>query len=118
GVTIPEDIKYIPEKEVKTVQDLSELVQKTSVSTASGKYPILKRANAKFNTVAELEKNQELARPEFETIAWVVDTYRGSIPISHEALDDSVANLTTIVTENINEQNINNINKHIVEVIT
>src|SRR5699024_9323566 len=27
GVTIPEDIKYIPEKEVKTVQDLSELVQ-------------------------------------------------------------------------------------------
>lgn len=56
GVTIPEDIKYIPEKEVKTVQDLSELVQKTSVSTASGKYPILKRANAKFNTVAELEK--------------------------------------------------------------
>ncbi len=28
GVTIPEDIKYIPEKEVKTVQDLSELVEK------------------------------------------------------------------------------------------
>ncbi|MDN6363538.1 MAG: phage major capsid protein, partial [Tetragenococcus koreensis] len=29
GVTIPEDIKYIPEKEVNTVQDLSQLVQKT-----------------------------------------------------------------------------------------
>ena len=28
GVTIPEDIKYIPEKEIKTVQDLSQLVQK------------------------------------------------------------------------------------------
>mgnify|MGYP002039815548 FL=1 len=97
GVTIPEDIKYIPEKEVKTVQDLSELVEKTSVSTASGKYPILKRANAKFNTVAELEKNPELARPEFETINWEVETYRGAIPISQEALDDSVANLTAIV---------------------
>ncbi|WP_336877742.1 phage major capsid protein [Staphylococcus nepalensis] len=113
GVTIPEDIKYIPEKEVKTVQDLSELVQKTSVSTASGKYPILKRANAKFNTVAELEKNPELARPEFETIAWEVDTYRGSIPISQEALDDSVANLTAIVSENINEQKINTLNERI-----
>ena len=89
---------------MKTVQDLSELVQKTSVTTASGKYPILKRANAKFNTVAELEKNPELARPEFETITWEVDTYRGSIPISQEALDDSVANLTAIVSENINEQ--------------
>ncbi len=117
GVTIPEDIKYIPEKEINTVQDLSELVQKTSVSTASGKYPILKRANAKFNTVAELEKNPELARPEFETIAWEVDTYRGSIPISQEALDDSVANLTAIVSENINEQKINTLNERIGEVL-
>lgn len=113
GVTIPEDIKYIPEKEVKTVQDLSELVQKTSVSTASGKYPILKRANAKFNTVTELEKNPELARPEFETVNWEVETYRGSIPISQEALDDSVANLTAIVSENINEQKINTLNEKI-----
>lgn len=113
GVTIPEDIKYIPEKEVKTVQDLSELVQKTSVSTASGKYPILKRANAKFNTVAELEKNPELARPEFETINWEVETYRGAIPISQEALDDSVANLTAIVSENIKEQKINTLNEKI-----
>lgn len=113
GVTIPEDIKYIPEKEVKTVQDLSELVQKTSVSTASGKYPILKRANAKFNTVAELEKNPELARPEFETVNWEVETYRGAIPISQEALDDSVANLTAIVSENIKEQKINTLNEKI-----
>lgn len=117
GVTIPEDIKYIPEKEIKTVQDLSQLVQKTSVSTASGKYPILKRANAKFNTVAELEKNPELARPEFETITWEVDTYRGAIPISQEALDDSVANLTAIVSENINEQKINTLNERIGEVL-
>lgn len=113
GVTIPEDIKYIPEKEVNTVQDLSELVQKTSVSTASGKYPILKRANAKFNTVAELEKNPELARPEFETVNWEVETYRGAIPISQEALDDSVANLTAIVSENIKEQKINTLNEKI-----
>ncbi|EJD95141.1 phage major capsid protein [Staphylococcus epidermidis] len=113
GVTIPEDIKYIPEKEIKTVQDLSELVQKTSVSTASGKYPILKRANAKFNTVAELEKNPELARPEFETVNWEVETYRGAIPISQEALDDSVANLTAIVSENIKEQKINTLNEKI-----
>lgn len=113
GVTIPEDIQYQPNKEVKTVQDLSELVQKTKVTTASGKYPILKRANAKFNTVAELEKNPELARPEFETVNWEVETYRGAIPISQEALDDSVVNLTQIVSENINEQKINTLNEKI-----
>ncbi|ALN76063.1 phage major capsid protein [Staphylococcus agnetis] len=113
GVTIPEDIKYQPEKEVNTVQDLSQLVQKTKVQTASGKYPILKRANAKFSTVEELEKNPELARPEFQTINWEVQTYRGAIPISQEALDDSVANITQIVSENINEQKINTLNEKI-----
>lgn len=113
GVTIPEDIKYIPEKEVKTVQDLSQLVQKTKVQTASGKYPILKRANAKFNTVAELEQNPELAKPEFQTINWEVATYRGAIPISQEALDDSVANITQIVQENIQEQKVNTLNERI-----
>jgi len=113
GVTIPHDIKYIPEKEVNTVQDLSELVTKESVKGPSGEYPILKRANAKFNTVAELEKNPELAKPEFKSIEWKVQTYRGSIPISQEALDDSVANLTAIVSENINEQKVNTLNERI-----
>lgn len=113
GVTIPEDIQYKPEKEVNTVQDLSQLVQKTKVQTASGRYPILKRANAKFSTVEELEKNPELARPEFQTINWEVQTYRGAIPISQEALDDSVANITQIVSENINEQKINTLNEKI-----
>lgn len=113
GVTIPHDIKYIPEKEVNTVQDLSQLVQKEKVNGPSGEYPILKRANAKFSTVAELEANPELAKPEFKSIEWKVQTYRGSIPISQEALDDSVANLTSIVTENINEQKINTLNERI-----
>src|SRR5699024_11854047 len=67
----------------------------------------LKRADTKFNTVEELEANPELAKPKFETIAWEVATYRGAIPISQEALDDSVANLTSIVQENIQEQKIN-----------
>lgn len=113
GVTIPHDIKYIPEKEVNTVQDLSQLVQKEKVNGPSGEYPILKRANAKFSTVAELEANPELAKPEFKSIEWKVQTYRGSIPISQEALDDSVANLTAIVSKNINEQKINTLNERI-----
>ena len=113
GVTIPHDIKYIPEKEVNTVQDLSQLVTKEGVKGPSGEYPILKRANAKFNTVAELEKNPKLAKPEFKSIEWKVQTYRGSIPISQEALDDSVANLTAIVSENIQEQKVNTLNERI-----
>lgn len=113
GVTIPEDIKYAPEKEVNTVQDLSQYVTKTSVNTASGKHPILKRATAKFNTVAELEENPELAKPEFQSIGWEVQTYRGAIPVSEEAIADSAVNLTSIIAENIQEQKVNTLNEKI-----
>lgn len=113
GVTIPEDIKYVPEKEVNTVQDLSQYVTKTSVNTASGKHPILKRATAKFNTVAELEENPELAKPEFQSIGWEVQTYRGAIPVSEEAIADSAVNLTSIIAENIQEQKVNTLNEKI-----
>lgn len=113
GVTIPEDIKYAPEKEVNTVQDLSQYVTKTSVNNASGKHPILKRATAKFNTVAELEENPELAKPEFQSIGWEVQTYRGAIPVSEEAIADSAVNLTSIIAENIQEQKVNTLNEKI-----
>ncbi|WP_239748959.1 MULTISPECIES: phage major capsid protein [unclassified Mammaliicoccus] len=117
GVTIPEDIKYAPEKEVNTVQDLSQYVTKTSVNTASGKHPILKRATAKFNTVAELEANPELAKPEFQSIGWEVQTYRGAIPVSEEAIADSAVNLTSIIAENIQEQKVNTLNEKIGSVL-
>ena len=113
GVTIPEDVAYTPEKEVKTVQDLSQLVTKTQVKSGSGKHPIVKRATAKFSTVAELEKNPELAKPEFENVPWEVATYRGAIPVSEEAIQDSAVNLTQLIAENIQEQKINTLNDKI-----
>lgn len=113
GVTIPEDVAYTPEKEVKTVQDLSQLVTKTQVKSGSGKHPIVKRATAKFSTVAELEKNPELAKPEFENVSWEVATYRGAIPVSEEAIQDSAVNLTQLIAENIQEQKINTLNDKI-----
>ncbi|MBM5705190.1 phage major capsid protein [Listeria ivanovii] len=117
GVIIPEEIIYSPEKEVKTVTNLAELVSKTKVSTASGKYPILKRATARLNSVPELEANPQLAKPEFEQINWEVVTYRGAIPISQESIDDAAVDLVGIVSENAQEQKINTTNYAISEVL-
>ncbi|MBC1505578.1 phage major capsid protein [Listeria sp. FSL L7-1509] len=117
GVIIPEEIIYSPEKEVKTVTNLAELVSKTKVSTASGKYPILKRATARLNSVPELEANPQLAKPEFEQINWEVITYRGAIPISQESIDDAAVDLVSIVSENAQEQKINTTNYAISEVL-
>ncbi|MBC6169218.1 phage major capsid protein [Listeria seeligeri] len=117
GVIIPEEIIYSPEKEVKTVTNLAELVSKTKVSTASGKYPILKRATARLNSVPELEANPQLAKPEFEQINWEVVTYRGAIPISQESIDDAAVDLVSIVSENAQEQKTNTTNYAISEVL-
>lgn len=113
GVTIPEAISYIPEHEIKTVQDLSALVQKTPVKNPSGSEPIVLRATGKFNTVEELKENPELAAPEFEEIDWKINTYRGAIPVSEEAIMDSATNLLQLIASNIQEQKINTLNDKI-----
>lgn len=109
-VLIPTDQKYVPQKEVNTVVDLAQLVTKTKVTTASGNYPILKRATGKLHTVEELAKNPDLGKPEFEKVEWKVATYRGAIPLSQESIDDSAADLTSIVAQNAEEQRINTTN--------
>lgn len=115
--TIPESILYNPENEVKSVTDLSKLVTQFQATTASGKYPVLKRATERMNSVAELAKNPALANPEFEEVDWKVETYRGAIPLSQESIDDSAIDLTSLVANNANEQKINTTNFAIAAVL-
>lgn len=115
--TIPESILYNPENEVKSVTDLSKLVTQFQATTVSGKYPVLKRATERMNSVAELQKNPDLAKPEFEEVDWKVNTYRGAIPLSQESIDDSAIDLTSLVANNANEQKINTTNFAIANVL-
>lgn len=115
--TIPESILYNPENEVKSVTDLAQLVTQFQATTASGKYPVLKRATERMNSVEELAKNPALAKPEFEEVDWKVSTYRGAIPLSQESIDDSAIDLTALVANNANEQKINTTNFAIASVL-
>lgn len=116
-VTIPKDIQYVPTEEVKTITDLSKFVTTFTPTTASGTYPILKKATGRLHTVAELEKNPELAKPEFIKRDWKIDTYRGAIPLSQEAIEDSAADLLDIVSTNAMEQKVNTTNDAISTVL-
>lgn len=116
-VTIPESIVYNPEMEIKTVTDLKQFTNIFQANTASGKYPILKKATARLNTVAELEANPELAKPEFTEVDWAVQTYRGAIPISNESIQDSAVDLVGIISRNANEQKLNTTNYAIANVL-
>lgn len=115
--TIPESILYNPENEVKSVTDLAKLVTQFAATTVSGKYPVLKRATARMNTVEELAKNPNLAKPEFEEVDWKVSTYRGAIPLSQESIDDSAIDLTSLVANNAQEQKVNTTNYAIANVL-
>lgn len=108
--TIPEQIIYNPSAEVNSVVDLSTLITKTPVVTGSGTYPVLKHADDAFKTVDELKENPSMAVPEFTNVNWKVDTYRGAIPISQEAIDDSAVDVSEIVTRQIGERKVNTTN--------
>ena len=114
---IPEDIKYQPEELPETFVDLKKFVNVQPVTTASGSHPILNPAQETMVSVEELAKNPDLASPKFTDIDYKVKTYRGQIPVSQEALDDSEANLANIIAKNNARQAVNTTNKYIADVM-
>lgn len=107
---IPIDRITKPEKQPETVVDLRQHVGRVPVTTGTGSYPILKANKNKMISVAELAKNPALANPEFTKVNYEIATYRGYIPISQEALDDSDIDLGGLVAEHIQRQSLNTSN--------
>ena len=112
-----EEIIYTPQREVKTVVDLKPFTTLYQAKKASGTYPVLQRATTKMVTVAELEKNPALAKPDFKDVAWKIDTYRGAIPLSQESIDDADVDLVSLVSESISQIKVNTTNDAIATVL-
>lgn len=107
---IPIDRITKPEKQPETVVDLRQHVGRVPVTTGTGSYPILRANKNKMISVAELAKNPALANPEFTKVNYQIETYRGYIPVSQEALDDSDIDLGGLVAEHIQRQSLNTSN--------
>ena len=112
-----EEIVTTPIREIKTTVDLKPFTTIYPAKKASGKYPILKKATSKMVSVAELEKNPKLAKPEFEQVDWTVETYRGAIPVSQESVDDADVDLISIVAETVGQIKVNTTNSAIADVL-
>ena len=112
-----EELVTTPIREIKTTVDLKPFTTIYSAKKASGKYPILKKATSKMVSVAELEKNPKLAKPEFEQVDWTVETYRGAIPVSQESVDDADVDLISIVAETVGQIKVNTTNSAIADVL-
>nr|MDH3152591.1 phage major capsid protein [Bacillus licheniformis] len=114
---IPIDVITKPQQEPEDVVDLAAIVNNVNVTTASGTYPVLANADTGLVSVAELEKNPELAKPKFNKVEWKVDTYRGQLPISQEAIDDSGIDLTALVANHLRQVKRNTKNAKVAEVL-
>lgn len=110
---IPVDRITKPEKQPETVVDLRQHVGRVPVTTGTGSYPILRANKNKMTSVDELAKNPALAKPEFTKVNYEITTYRGYIPVSQEALDDSDIDLGGLVAEHIQRQSLNTSNAEI-----
>lgn len=112
-----EELVTTPIREIKTTVDLKPFTTIYPAKKASGKYPILKKATSKMVSVAELEKNPALAKPEFDEVDWSVETYRGAIPVSQESVDDADVDLISIVAETVGQIKVNTTNAAIADVL-
>lgn len=116
GVLVPEEI-LTPYRKPEDVVDLTKLVRVTKVNRGSGKVPVIKKSGSKMVSVAELEKNPELAKPIITDVAFDIETYRGYIPVSQEVIDDADFDVTGLIAEEISDQELNTKNNAIVEVL-
>ena len=112
GALIPEELLK-PEKEKEDVIDLTKLVKNVKVTSGAGKYPLIKKSGTKMVSVAELAKNPELAKPTITEVPYDIETYRGYIPISQEAIDDADYDVAGLIAEEINDQDLNTKNEAI-----
>ncbi|WP_270578001.1 phage major capsid protein [Caldibacillus thermoamylovorans] len=116
GALIPEEL-LSPQKVLEDVVDLSTLVNVKAVNSGSGKYPVIKKSGSKMVSVAELEKNPELAKPTITEVPYDIETYRGYIPVSQEVIDDADYDVTGLIAEEIADQELNTRNAAIAAVL-
>ncbi len=116
GALIPEEL-LAPQKVPEDVVDLSKLINIRKVNSGSGKYPVIKKSGSKMTSVAELAENPELAKPTITEINYDIETYRGYIPVSQEVIDDADYDVTGLIAEEIQDQELNTKNAAIATIL-
>lgn len=116
GALIPDEL-LAPVKAPEEVVDLKRLVSVKKVNSGAGKFPVIKKSGSKMVSVAELEKNPELAKPTISEVPYDIETYRGYIPVSQEAIDDADYDIAGLIAEEIADQELNTTNAAIAAVL-
>lgn len=118
GYTVPEAIETTIREYRETGVSMLHYVDRTTVSTLSGRQTYKKKSQRTgFSKVGEGGKIPKGTTPQFEVLQWSVDKYAGFFPITNELLEDSDANIASILTKEIGEESRVTANKLIFDAI-
>lgn len=105
GYTVPDDIQTRIETYRDATFSLRELVSVENVTTQKGERTFKKRKKRTgLIKTGEAEAAQKLADIEFERQSYNIEKYTGFIAITEELLDDSDANITETIIQDIGEE--------------
>lgn len=105
GYTVPDDIQTRIETYRDATFSLRKLVSVENVTTQKGERTFKKRKKRTgLIKTGEAEATQKLADIEFERQSYNIEKYSGYLAITEELLDDSDANLTETIVQDIGEE--------------
>lgn len=100
GYTVPEDINTKIEELREAKASLLNLVTVVPVSTNKGERTYKKRSQQTgFVKVGEGGKIAKKDTPQFARYGYEIEKYAGWLPVTNELLEDSDANIVSVVTE-------------------
>lgn len=118
GYTVPEDIQTRINTWREAKASLINLVDVENVSTNKGSRTYKKRSQQTgFTKVGEGSKIQSGKTPQFERLDYEIEKYAGYFPTTNELLEDSDANITSVLVSWIGDESRVTRNKMILEVI-
>lgn len=105
GYTVPDDIQTRIETYRDATFSMRKLVSVENVTTQKGERTFKKRKKRTgLIKTGEAEAAQKLADIEFERQSYNIEKYSGFLAITEELLDDSDANLTETIVQDIGEE--------------
>lgn len=116
GVLIPVEILK-PTTKPEVSLDLTEVVNVVKVNSSTGKYGVIEKSKQKMPTTAELEKNPELGKFKITNVEYSVKTYRGSLAVSQEMIDDADYDVMGLIGEDAHNQELTTKNYAICEIL-
>ena len=119
GYTVPEDVQTKVNKWAEESYSLLTDIDVVKVSTNKGARTYQKKADA--DVFVDLDENgaitTEIGAPQFERVTYSIQDRAGFMPVSNDLINDSDANIVTIVSDWLGKANVATSNAKILALI-